>query len=408
MKRNPCVMWLCAVAFYVYTYIMRSSVANVLNAELIEYFHSDAVGIANLVGCYYIPYALMPIPVGIIFDKYGVRQTSIWASAFCVLGFLIFLMTDKYLVAMCGQMILGIASSFAFILMLKVATTWFHADKIALLSSIGCSIGLMGPMIANPTLAALSQHYSWRIVLFAFAGIGIMLCLAVACCMHDCENSVADDAQHVSFHKILTLLYRKDLLLIGVYSMCIYASVIVFCDVWGITFLSEKYCYTTLEASCALIYVYVGSIVGAPLCAFLSHKFAYARILLIGAIGVSTSLLIINFCLVSHDILPFALFVFGIFLAFQVLVFPFAISLCPPSVSASASGIVNMLTSFAGMFLEPLFGFCLQKTVTSRDVQAVYNWDAGFVMLICAALIALFLAMRLCSTARQLEKTISA
>lgn len=433
MSRNPLLMWLCAVAFYVYTYVMRSSVTNVLNSELIEYFHSDAIGIANLVGCYYIPYALMPIPVGILFDRYGVRKIAITASAFCVLGFLLFFLTDRYFVAMCGQMILGIASSFAFILMLKVATTWFPADRIALLSSIGCSIGLMGPMIANPTLASLSQHYPWRMVLFAFAGIGIVLCLAMALCMHDGDRSdlsnhaacrdthsdhitysechdhaehsdhpalSANDMHPISLRRIFSLLCRRDLLLIGIYSMCIYASVIVFCDVWGITFLSEMYGYSTLEASCELMYVYFGSIIGAPLCAFFSQRFSYARILLVGAIGVATLLLCVNFLHLSRVFLLMVLFVFGIFLSFQVLVFSFAISICPKDVSASVSGIINMLTSFAGMFLEPIFGLFLQNTPAISDVQ--HNWDAGFLVLLFAALIALFIAL-VFTTERQLE-----
>ena len=64
------VMWALASFFYAYQYIIRV-LPNIMMIDILERFQIDAALFGQYSGLYYIGYAGMHIPLGILLDKYG-------------------------------------------------------------------------------------------------------------------------------------------------------------------------------------------------------------------------------------------------------------------------------------------------------------------------------------------------
>src|ERR1700745_3258580 len=74
------LMWLFASFFYCYQYILRV-LPNLMMNDILEKFHIDASLFGQYSGLYYIGYAGMHIPLGILLDKYGPK----WIMPICMI-----------------------------------------------------------------------------------------------------------------------------------------------------------------------------------------------------------------------------------------------------------------------------------------------------------------------------------
>ena len=162
-KKSSClalVIWSTLAAFYFYQFIARSSFITVLSNEFMQYFGIDATGLGFLGSCYYWIYTLMQIPAGIIVDKYSTKLVATLATLICSLGLFILILTSNSYVAGFGEMLIGFGSAFAFVLAVKAITQWFHAGKVAIMTSVTMSVGCLGPVLGGPGVAQIVESFN--------------------------------------------------------------------------------------------------------------------------------------------------------------------------------------------------------------------------------------------------------
>jgi sugar phosphate permease len=69
------VLWGLAAFFYFFEYFLRVA-PSVMVPQLMETFSVDATAIGTLSAFYFYIYAPMQIPVGVLTDRYGARNSS--------------------------------------------------------------------------------------------------------------------------------------------------------------------------------------------------------------------------------------------------------------------------------------------------------------------------------------------
>src|SRR5436190_5130533 len=89
-------MWALASFFYAYQYILRV-LPNIMMPEILEKFAIDAVIFGQYSGFYYIGYAGMHIPVGILLDKYGPKRILPPCMLLTVIGLVPLLYADHWI-----------------------------------------------------------------------------------------------------------------------------------------------------------------------------------------------------------------------------------------------------------------------------------------------------------------------
>lgn len=394
MKRRclAIFIWSLSLIFYLYQYVARASVPNVLNNQLMDYFQIDATAVCGLFSAFYLIYMIMQIPVGYLLDRFGTKHVSFFSVLCCSAGLFVFISTRSYNVAICGQLLVGMGSSFAFILSLKLAEEMFPPKRLPMMSAILNSSGAFGAFFMSPIVARLSNEFSITQIVYFMSSIGVMLAFLLLTFVHHKERHTLMDASSI-VKKMKTILANKQIILIAFNSMLMYSVVVVFADHFGVAYMSAVFGAELVEASWMCSMIYIGIILGSPIFAFLANKFnSYKISLLTGASSTLLVLCILLFCDLGKVGAPVAMLALGLSVSSQVMSFPAVMSLVPHELTATASSIVNTITTLSGVVIYPLVGFIMDQSHNSiYNAYSAEDFKCGFILLPIVVLIAITL-----------------
>ena len=173
---------LCLV--YTVSQFLRSStgvIAPNLTADL--GLHPEELGILS--GAFFLSFALMQIPVGILLDRYGARLTMIGSVGVAVLGCLVFAMAEGRTGLTVARILMGIGCSVMLMGPLMIYRRWFPADRFAALTGLQISIGTLGALMATAPLAFAAEAIGWRASFVLAAVVTGVLAVAMGFIVRD-------------------------------------------------------------------------------------------------------------------------------------------------------------------------------------------------------------------------------
>ena len=368
-KKSSClalVIWSTLAAFYFYQFIARSSFITVLSNEFMQYFGIDTTGLGFLGSCYYWIYTLMQIPAGIIVDKYSTKLVATLATLICSFGLFILILTSNSYVAGFGEMLIGFGSAFAFVLAVKAITQWFHAGKVAIMTSLTMSIGCLGPVLGGPGVAYIVRSHNWldviRVYCFIGVGLAVLIWFVVKDRKDDSKERVSESFEsnpEIGLVESLKLvLCSKQAWVLGLMTMAVYAPLSALGDLWGVMFIKVAYGLSPEMAALANNMLYLGVVIGSPAFAYAATVCgSFKKPMVVGVIGAFLSLFVIVY--LSSCVNTFWLFVLLFATGFScgsMLAYPLGLALFPKSIGATITGFINMMSMVSGIILLPAVG----------------------------------------------------
>ena len=180
------VLALVAILCLVYTVsqFLRSStgvIAPNLTADL--GLQPEELGILS--GAFFLSFALMQIPVGILLDRYGARLTMIGSIGVAILGCLVFAMAEGRTGLTVARILMGIGCSVMLMGPLMIYRRWFPADRFAALTGLQISIGTLGALMATAPLAFAAEAIGWRASFVLAAIVTGVLAVAMGLIVRD-------------------------------------------------------------------------------------------------------------------------------------------------------------------------------------------------------------------------------
>ncbi|WP_235206122.1 MFS transporter [Coxiella burnetii] len=151
------IIWLIAALFFLYEFFLRTFIGTVAH-QIIPDLHLTPESFALIGSAYYIAYAIMQIPVGVLADKFGVKLIMIFAVLVCAVATWLFAQSTGFGFAFFSRFLMGFGSSFAFICLLVIAVTWFPRRYFGFFAGTSQFIGTMGPLLAGGPLVFFSQR----------------------------------------------------------------------------------------------------------------------------------------------------------------------------------------------------------------------------------------------------------
>ncbi len=361
----PLLMWALLAVFYLYQFIARSSIPTTLTDHIMLHFGLDSVGVGALLGCYYYAYTFMQIPAGRLLDKYGTRYVSAVATMICALGLYIFICTTNSTIGALGQICVGVGSAFAFLALFKCISCWFCPSQATMMTSISAAFGPIGPVCAGPAIAVIASSMDWKALITSFSALGIILAIVIYLIVRDKKNNDHHESDNMGLkNDLLLILKNRQVWILAVYMMAIYAPISALADLWGVSFLKTMYPHiTAAEASFACNMIYVGLIFGSPALGFFSNYMKSHKL----ALMVSSILCVVSFSLVlmlsvSYDTMLILLFLTGFGTGGGSIVFVAASQCVPSKICGLTTGFVNTLCMLSGVILQPLIGFILKSS----------------------------------------------
>jgi sugar phosphate permease len=164
---------------YFLSYFYR--VANaVLSPDLVRDLQLDAGALGLLTSAYFLAFALLQLPVGLLLDRFGPRRVD--AALLCVAaaGAALFAAGESVPALVAGRALIGAGVSACLMASIKAFTLWFPLARLATLNGWLMAAGGLGAMAASAPLELALRWTDWRGVFAALAVLTLAAALAVA------------------------------------------------------------------------------------------------------------------------------------------------------------------------------------------------------------------------------------
>jgi sugar phosphate permease len=371
------LFWFIGAFFYLYQSVLKvmpSLIAQDLTVDL----NIAATSLGALGGIYFLAYASLQLPIGVLLDRFGVRRLMSFSIALCASGALLFSLSSSFYFALAARFVIGMGSSGAFIGAIKLITIWFPTRLVPIFTGLTVFIGSMGSVIGNKPMAVLLKYVTWREAsqLLAFIGFGLSVL-----CFTFLRNNTAQ-ANRIRNFKDLALGFKQvikspQILLIASFAFFIYLPLSVLADMWGNLFIQRAYGLSRTHASGCIQMIYFGVAFGAPAFGLFASIYRNYRLIfrIVAVCQIPIMAAIIWFKMPNLIALQTACFMLGILLGGQALKFNAAFAHASSAVSASIVGFVNMLCMLGGFVFQQLIGILLDVfwDGSMQDGHAFYS-----------------------------------
>jgi sugar phosphate permease len=364
--RSGAMMWLCAVAFYLYQYILRVS-PGVMANDIMGAFSLDAKSFGTLAAIATYCYAILQVPAGVMSDLYGSRRMVLISILLCVSGITLFAWSEHLFSAYVGRILIGSGSACAFICVSKVSSDWFPREKKILLFALTIVAGTFGALLGGAPLASMTQSVGWRDSLFILVAIGIVIFLVNFFLLRNRHTKQIEEVnRHETWEMILSVFKSRLCWMYSLVAIGIYLSISVFADLWGVSFFMQKFGVSKEEAAGSVSMIYMGTCIGCIVVAMLSQKIKNPRIMIGSVAFLITALLSILLFApnLSFKAATILLFIIGLCTGGEILCFTSACNAMSISVAGTVTGFLNFVVTLGGALVQQQVGFLLN-----------YFWD---------------------------------
>ena len=171
-------LYLCFAAAYVLSYTYRTANA-VISPELSASLGISASSLGLLTSAYFVAFAAMQIPAGMLLDRYGPRRIEPVLLTVAGCGALAFAASDDLAGLAFARALIGAGVSVCLMAPLKAIATWYSKERQASLAGWMMVAGGIGALLSTAPLAAALTLLSWRgiFVVLAAATFASALCI---------------------------------------------------------------------------------------------------------------------------------------------------------------------------------------------------------------------------------------
>jgi MFS family permease len=380
----------------------------VVAADLRATFDTSATMLGFIAAFYFYPYAAMQLPSGVLADTIGPRRLFTAGTLVAGAGSLVFAFALDVPWLLAGRALVGLGVAVAFVSVLKLIASWFSEREFGTWVGVLQMLGNLGGVLGAWPLAWALTYVSWRSVFVATGVISLLLAAGIWFGVRDSPREAGLEPVHpedraaqengagwfaglklVAANPQTWAAFTMHLGLIGSY--------LTFSGLWAVPMLTDGFGLSRSDATLHVTAMILGFAFGAPAVGALSDRLGRRRPLLR---GLSLLFLVSWTPWVLGWHLPYAAslaaFIFmGISMAESVLCWALAKELNPPSLSGTATSLVNAGGFLGVALLQPLVGWILDRSAGS-PVLVGYQWAAGLLALV--ALVGVVAAFRLRET----------
>lgn len=401
------------IVTYVLVYFHRMA-PGVVAEYLMAAFQTSGAKLGTLSALYFIVYAGMQIPSGVIADTLGTRASVVGGNVVAGLGSLCFGMADTFAMACVGRFLVGLGVSVIFVSIMKSNSVWFPEKAFGVMSGLTLLIGNLGSVLAAGPLATLLTTLAWRSIFIGIGLFSLVLAILAFVMVRNRPEDLGFPAPNRysangpgsgSNHWLKNLFSVVSVLRIwpGFWvQLGMIGGLYAFMGLWGIPYLRDVHGLDKSFAADHLTVMLLCFAFGALFFGWFSDRLGRRKPILIAcALGYFLSWLILMYAPWAPGFTGFLLFGgMGIAGSGFVLTFAAAKEIIDPNLSGMAVSVVNTGCFIGTALMQPLFGYVADfswdgKIVEGIRVYARADYHHGFLLMLAFAVIAVIGSFRL-------------
>ena len=396
------IVWSLGALFFFYEFLLQIA-PSVMSNELMRTFSISATEFGILTSFYFISYATMQVPAGILLDRFGPRALLTFASCFCAIGSLIFGFAHHFHFVELARFITGLGSAFAMLGALVLVANWFPTNRFAFIHGLTITIGMLGAVFGGYPMSLVVQTFAWRPSMIALGLAGIAITLLIWFIVRDRpQQPLAENHcrhENISTKEVLwalaDIVKHPQSWIISLYGVLMYAPTTAMAW-WGPSFIESAFHTSKGPAAAMNSIIFIGWCFGSPIFGYLSDHIGRRKLpLYISSVFTLLSLLgIIYFTPDSLFLLGVLMFCFGFFTCGFIPSFSIIRELHTSKASGTALGFMNMINNFGGAIAPPLVGFGLDflwdgKIVDNTPIYGLTTYQHSLLILPISIFLAL-------------------
>jgi predicted MFS family arabinose efflux permease len=176
-----CVLLPFAAGFFI-SYLFRSINA-LISGELTSDLGLGAGDLGLLTSVYFLTFAVVQIPIGVLLDRYGPRRVQSALLLVAAVGAAMFARSEDFAALVVARALIGLGVAAALTAGLKAIVQWFPKERVALANGCIVMLGALGAVTATAPAELLLASAGWRglfeLLAVATAGIAAVIYLVV-------------------------------------------------------------------------------------------------------------------------------------------------------------------------------------------------------------------------------------
>jgi MFS family permease len=157
----------------------------VIAPDLMRELKISSEGLSVLTSAFFIAFAAVQIPNGVLFDRFGPRRAMPCMILFGAVGAAIFALAPSSSWLSIGRVFLGLGWSIAFMGGLVTLARWVPSEHFAVAVSALITAGALGNIFATAPWAAMVDALGWRISTAIFGGLSLAVAAFVYAVVRD-------------------------------------------------------------------------------------------------------------------------------------------------------------------------------------------------------------------------------
>ena len=358
-------MWALAASTFLYAFLQRVS-PSVMVEDLMRGFGVGGTVLGNLSAFYLYAYALLQIPLGVMFDRFGVRRLMAASLVASGAGSLLFAVAPSVEIAYLGRLLIGGGAACSFVGALTVTALWLPPARFALFAGLVQLLGMVGAIFGQAPLAALVAWLGWRGALAAMALVAAAMALALHLVLR--EKPRAAGTQLRLGETMRAVLAVRETWTCAVFGFAMTGPMLAFGGLWAVPYFTTVYGLPRTTAAALTSLIFAGWGVGAPLVGWISDRLGRRRepMLACAAIaGLALAAVVFGPRWPLWALVPI-LMVHGACASAMVLAFAMVREQNDPAANSVAMAVVNTFVVGSGALLQPLIGWLLDLGWTGQ------------------------------------------
>ena len=158
--------------------ILLRNVNAVISKDIAAQFALSSSELGLLTSTYFIAFAALQIPLGILLDRYGPRRVTSGLLLVAAAGALAFASAGGLSGLTLGRALIGAGASACLMGSMKAFTLWFPLERLATLNGWILAVGALGAVAATVPVELATSEFGWRAM---FAGLALFSLVVSAC-----------------------------------------------------------------------------------------------------------------------------------------------------------------------------------------------------------------------------------
>jgi predicted MFS family arabinose efflux permease len=335
------------IALAIMSQFYRSS-NGVIAPELMHELGIDARDIGWSSGAFFVIFALLQIPIGVLFDRYGVRRVLSSMMIFAVIGSCLFAVAQSIGPLVVGRFLIGLGFAGGMVGSLVVLARWHSPSGFTHAMTLLFAMANVGSLLATLPLAAATEWVGWRPT-FIVLGIatGIIALLFVVLVRDAPEDGVDRGARPQTLGDSIRgmgevvhvpgLLNVMPMIAIG------YASVVTIVGLWGGPYLHDVYGLDGVARGNLLSAMAIALVLGTLAYGPIQRRVGgFRRVVVAGSIGSAALLLLLGLFSTAPIWITVGLMVAVCFVgAYSVVLMAHGVALIPAELSGRGTTTLN-------------------------------------------------------------------